>query len=563
MSWSRSSIFYINVEADGITTTSSAVLINGSPDSFFNPSRGLRQGDPLSSYLFLFCMEALSRTLTHAEDLSIITGIKICGSAPSINHLLFADDCMVFCKANKVEAQNLMDILNIFGETSGQLINFNKSGVFFSKNTDPNLFSIINNIMGVQVLQLDDKYLGSPLFTHISKIKSFKPGVDKLKLRLSIWKNVHLDHAGREVLIKTVTSTASIYQMNCFRIPKQTCQDLNKLQRDFFRGKNLENPRGYYPKAWTTICKPKDMGGLGFMNMELFNSFMITKIGWRLEQEKDFLWYKIMDAKYLLGRNVLNMDTKAKPGDSWIWKGILEGIQNIQQHYNWKIALYKANIEHLYKNDTSNRNWEGIWRLDTAPAIKIFLWNCAHEILPTNAKTASILQYINPICQVCSSGEETMTHLFLNCPNATAIWHEILGTNHGKFDNNTNFMDWFNSWFDTGAILGKTILYATTCWHIWKARCDLVFNHITPNVKHTSHCIQQYLCDYSRVHNLSSHALNDLLSNNLGTDTESVTHIPYDLNHTPQEFGFTIRICTIQNPKTCKFFSALTILDAA
>lgn len=104
--------------------------------------------------------------------------------------------------------------------------------------------------------------------------------------------------------------------MNCFRIPKQTYQDLNKLQRDFFWGKNLENPRGYYPKAWTTVCKLKDMGGLGFMNMELFNSSMITKIGWRLEQDKDSLWYQLMDAKYLLGRNVLNMDTNAKTGES-------------------------------------------------------------------------------------------------------------------------------------------------------------------------------------------------------------------------------------------------------
>ncbi|XP_026435838.1 uncharacterized protein LOC113333628 [Papaver somniferum] len=120
-----------------ISTIFAAVLINGSPDTFFNPSRGLRQGDPLSLYLFLFCMEALSGTLIHAEELGSISGIKICKDAPSINHLLFADDCMVFCKANKAEARNLKDILNIFGDTSGQLINFNNYRDFFSKNTDP------------------------------------------------------------------------------------------------------------------------------------------------------------------------------------------------------------------------------------------------------------------------------------------------------------------------------------------------------------------------------------------------------------------------------------------
>ncbi|XP_026420299.1 uncharacterized protein LOC113316302 [Papaver somniferum] len=445
-----------------ISTTSTVVLLNGSPDKFFNPTRGLRRGDPLSPYLFFFCMEALSRTLSHDEEFGLISGVKICRNAPSINHLLFVDDYMVFCKENTIEAQNLKDILNIFGDTSGQLINFSKSGVFFSKDTDPGLMPTICKLLGVQILPTNDKYLGSPLFTHRSKIQSFKPGVDKMKRNLSSWNNSPLNPAGREVIIKYVTSIASIYQMNCFRIPKQTCQNMNKVQRDFFWGKNLENPTGYYPKAWTDICKPKDLGGLGFMNMELFNSAMITKIGWRLDQDKDSLWYKLMDAKYLFGRNVLSMNTKAKDGDSWIWKGVLEDIQNIQQHYQkeWNIqliqkifssdtaqvitnldihpreediihwnlnntgkfsikALYKAKIENLYRNDQTTRDWRAIWNLEVAPAVKSFLWKCAHEVLPTNAKTASILHYVDPICKLCNCGEETMTRMFLNCPAAT------------------------------------------------------------------------------------------------------------------------------------------------
>ncbi|XP_026412422.1 uncharacterized protein LOC113308125 [Papaver somniferum] len=168
-----------------ISTSTSVVLINGSPDKFFKPTKGLRQGDPLSPYLFLFCMESLSRTPLHAEEMGIIKGIKICKAAPPISHLLFADDCMIFCKANPIEAQNIMQILRTFGSTSGKLINFHKSGVFFSKNTNPDLIPQIINSMGVQVLQLDDKYLRSPLFTHRRKINSFKPGVEKLKLRLT------------------------------------------------------------------------------------------------------------------------------------------------------------------------------------------------------------------------------------------------------------------------------------------------------------------------------------------------------------------------------------------
>ncbi|XP_026384551.1 uncharacterized protein LOC113280112 [Papaver somniferum] len=573
-----------------ISTTSSVVLINGSPDKFFNPSRGLRQGDPLSPYLFIFCMEALSRTLSHAEDLGIISGVKICKNAPSINHLLFADDCMVFCKENPTEAKNLKDILNIFGDTSGQLINFSKSGIFFSKDTDPALMPHICNLLGVQALPLNDKYLGSLLFTHRRKIQYFKPGADKMKRNLSSWKNSPLNPAGREVIIKFVTSTASIYQMNCFRIPKQTFQDMNNLQRDFFWGKNLEHHTGFYPKAWTAICKPKDLGGLGFMNMELFNSSMITKIGWRLEQDKDSLWYKLMNAKYLLGRNVLNMNTKAKDGDSWIWKGVLEGIQNIQHHCTWRIgngnkikiwedlwipnstdkltkpanfptdiqllahlmtyqkewnfqliqqifspgtaqvisdlfihskeedsmhwklnstgkfsvkALYKDKIENLYRNDHTTRNWGAIWNLEVAPTIKIFLWKCSHEILPSNAKTTSILHYIDPICKICNSGEETMTHVFLNYPAATDVWKHMLGGNHAAVTISALMQPLAGEY---GSLDGHT--YDTD-----------------PQI----------------------------------TTTRNYVGIPPQ----KQTFGFLIKICTIQDPNTYQFFSALTITDFA
>ncbi|XP_026439718.1 uncharacterized protein LOC113338531 [Papaver somniferum] len=361
--------------------------------------------------------------------MGIITGIKICKAAPSISHLLFVNDCMIFCKANMSEAHNIMELLQIFGSTSGQLINFNKSGVFFSKNTNPNLISQTSSSTGVQILQLDDKYLGSPLFTHRSKIIFFKPGVEKLKLRLSGWKNTPLNPAGREFLIKSVTSSACIYQMNCFKVPKKTCKDINKLQRDFFWGKNIENPTGYYPKAWTSVCKPIELGGLRFMNMELFNSSMITKIGWRLEQDKYPLWYKLMDAKYLLGRNVLNMDTKSKDDGNWDETQVYTYFNNDNA-----AALYKAKFGNLYRNDIITGNWEAIWNMEVAPVIRIFIWKCAHGILPTNAKTASILYYINPTCIVCNSGEEeTMTHMFLNCSAATVVLHEIIGSYNTQF----------------------------------------------------------------------------------------------------------------------------------
>ncbi|XP_026437835.1 uncharacterized protein LOC113336058 [Papaver somniferum] len=165
--------------------------------SAFIHGRGLRQGDPLSPYLFLFCMEALSRYLTNAESQGLIHGTKVCSEALAINHLLFADDCMIFCKANMEECNNLIKIFQEFGHSFGQLINFSKSGIFFSKNTAPSIADNISDAIKVQRINTSDKYLRSPLFTNRSKIQDFKPCIEKLKFRLAGWKST-LSIAGKK-----------------------------------------------------------------------------------------------------------------------------------------------------------------------------------------------------------------------------------------------------------------------------------------------------------------------------------------------------------------------------
>lgn len=228
---------WCNLIHECISTTTLAVLINGSPTGFFKPTRGLRQGDPISPYLFLFCMEALSRTIMNAEHLEKIKGIKITPSAPTISHLLFADDCLIFCDANVTTSQKLVQLFTDFGTASGQLINLSKSGVFFSTKTTHNIRKEVTNVLGVQAIPLNDKYLGSPLFTNKSKIKSFEPLIEKMKNRLLSWDRKDIYTAGRTVIVKNVASSLCVYQMNCFKIPVKICKTITKLQRNFWWGK--------------------------------------------------------------------------------------------------------------------------------------------------------------------------------------------------------------------------------------------------------------------------------------------------------------------------------------
>jgi hypothetical protein len=120
---------------DCVSTVTFSILINGKPSDTFSPQRGLRQGDPLSPYLFIFCANVLSGLISKAQSQKKIHGIRIAHGAPEISHLLFADDSLFFCRANKKEAQVIKDIITNYQEASGQLVNMDKSEMIFSKHT--------------------------------------------------------------------------------------------------------------------------------------------------------------------------------------------------------------------------------------------------------------------------------------------------------------------------------------------------------------------------------------------------------------------------------------------
>ena len=86
-----------------IKSVSYLVLLNGVPRSTIKPSRGLRQGDPLSPYLFLVCAMGLQGLLHKAEVDGFLRGVSICRNGPHVSHLFFADDSVLFCQAKESE----------------------------------------------------------------------------------------------------------------------------------------------------------------------------------------------------------------------------------------------------------------------------------------------------------------------------------------------------------------------------------------------------------------------------------------------------------------------------
>ncbi|PNX60847.1 ribonuclease H, partial [Trifolium pratense] len=102
-----------------VETVDYSIIVNGHMVGPVIPGRGLRQGDPLSPYLFIICAEGLSALIRQAENRGDLHGIKICRNAPVISHLLFADDCFLFFKATINEATVLKNILSVYEAASG------------------------------------------------------------------------------------------------------------------------------------------------------------------------------------------------------------------------------------------------------------------------------------------------------------------------------------------------------------------------------------------------------------------------------------------------------------
>uniref|UniRef100_A0A2N9I0P4 Reverse transcriptase domain-containing protein n=1 Tax=Fagus sylvatica TaxID=28930 RepID=A0A2N9I0P4_FAGSY len=214
---------------------------------------GLRQGDTLSPYLFLLCTEGLHGLLSQAEISGPIQGLSLCRNGPRLTHLFFADDCLLFCKANTSECDTILQILDSYEYASGQQLNRAKTTLFFSKYKK-------------------------------------KPALLKSKIGYGTnFRGGGIDSS-----------------------PKQA----RRLIRKFWWGHGEDQKKVHWV-SWSKMCQPKSKGGLDFRDLRLFNEALLGKQIWRLYHCRSSLFYRVFKAKFFLDCSILDSRVRIRGSYAW------------------------------------------------------------------------------------------------------------------------------------------------------------------------------------------------------------------------------------------------------
>ena len=203
-----------------VSSTSTSILINGSKMDPFQPLHGIRQGDPLSPYLFILCMEFLGTQILDLCEQKSWDTIKASRNGPIFSHIFFADDLLLFAKANSKNCVAIMEELDNFCNLAGRMVSKNKSHILFSLNVARRRRRRrLCNKMGVSETSELGRYLGFPLLHQGRNDNAFNFVAEKIQAKLAGWKSRLLSRAGRLVLIKTTTAPIVDYYMQCHALP--------------------------------------------------------------------------------------------------------------------------------------------------------------------------------------------------------------------------------------------------------------------------------------------------------------------------------------------------------
>ncbi|XP_026399611.1 uncharacterized protein LOC113295495 [Papaver somniferum] len=363
-----------------------SVMINGGPQGFFSMERGLKHGDPLSPIFFVLMEEVLSRNLTKLVELKKLQPMVIRkGVHPT--HLFFADDVFIFSNGSNKILEALITLLKNYQDSSGQIINKQKSKCFVDGCT-PSRRNQISSLMQMELTTFPNKYLGVILKPGRVKSATVWPVVEMMQSYLAAWKGKMLSFHDRMVLIKSVLCSVPIYNMAVYKWPSSVIKIYEKIIRNFLWTGDSE-VRKHETLGWSKVCAPFNEGGLG-------DTPLIETVSC-IDRVKDKLHMTVSDImendEWRIPCTLQDFIPDSLPTisgdqDKLIWSGYLKGsfstssvvekIRNKEQKIHWPHQIWKkilhpsiaSNVwkiqQCVYINDEKIKT---AWSISCGPAV--------------------------------------------------------------------------------------------------------------------------------------------------------------------------------------------------
>ncbi|GKD22429.1 RNA-directed DNA polymerase, eukaryota, reverse transcriptase zinc-binding domain protein [Tanacetum coccineum] len=339
-----------------LTSTKGSILVNGNPTAEFKFYKGLKQGDPLSPFLFILVMESLHFSFNQVLNAGLFKGVRIDNSL-TLSHLFYADDAVFIGKWDKSNLITLVNMLKCFFLASGLKINIHKSKLMGIGVSQEDVSSAADFI-GCSTLSMPFNYLGTKVGGGISRSNSWDDIIAKVSSRLSKWKLKTLSIGGRLTLIKSVLSSMPLYHMSIYKVPIGVLNKLESLRRNFFNGVD-SNERKFSMCGWKKVLASKNKGGLGVSSLFAFNRALLFKWIWRFISQDSSLWSRFIKAMYGDRGSIDNPGALSRKSP---WSDIIKEVTALSR----KGINFLSFIKKKVGNGEHTCFWEDAW-LDDCP----------------------------------------------------------------------------------------------------------------------------------------------------------------------------------------------------
>ena len=335
---------FISWIAECITTPTFSVSVNGVSGGYYKSTKGLRQGDPLSPYLFVLAMEVFSRLLSSRFDTGYIAYHPKAEDI-NISHLIFADDVMIFFDGESASLHAITETLEDFSGWSGLHVNKDKSELFVAGVNELEAVEVTS--YDFPVVKLPIRYLGLPLMHRTLRVSEYNTLLHKLAGTFRAWAVKMLSYAGRLQLLSSVINGGVNFWMSTFILPKGCVKKIESMCSKFLWGGDIDT-RSTEKVAWKAVCLPKLEGGLGLRSFSEWNKVLCLRFIWLLFSGTNSLWVQWQKHHHLRSSSFWALERKNT--DSASWNSILALRPLAQQFIKCKVI-----------NGTSAKFWFDTW----------------------------------------------------------------------------------------------------------------------------------------------------------------------------------------------------------